>query len=288
MAGGSKIKNRKRKNCHVPAMTQANQKSVERTTMLESVNHRYYETVGVAEQYGKDYDVIGAEKVILDFLRKDACGGPVLEIGIGGGRTTPHLLGITNDYVGIDYSRRMVEISRQKFNSTFMECDARNMSAFENERFWAVVFWGNGIDEVSPPDRALVLNEVNRVLKKNGIFTFSSHNLDWGGIPACALEGFSLSRKSLRDNAMLAGLYMHTRAIQLWSKIRRKGYAVFWEYEEPQKLAVPRYFIRDETQVQQLLAAGFDEVEVLASDGSPLSENNRRADYLVFYTARKK
>jgi len=256
--------------------------------MLESVNHRYYETFGVAEQYGKDCDVIGAEGVILDFLRKDARGEPVLEIGIGGGRTTPHLLGITNDYVGIDYSSRMIEICRQKFNSTFMVCDARNMSAFENERFFAVVFWGNGIDDVSPQDRALILHEVNRVLKKKGIFTFSSHNLDWDGIPACELEGFSLSRKSLRDNAMRAGLYMLGHAIQIWSKIRHKGYAVFWEYEEPQKLAVPRYFIRDATEVQQLLAAGFDEVEVLASDGSPLSENNRHADYLVFYTARKK
>ena len=161
--------------------------------MLENVNHRYYEAIGVAEQYGKDCDVIGAEEVILDFLRNDARRESVLELGIGGGRTTPHLLAITKDYVGVDYSKRMVETCRQKFDSIFMVCDARNMPSFENERFSAVVFWGNGIDEVSPLDRILILHEVNRVLKKDGLFTFSSHNLDWHGVPAFALEGFSLS-----------------------------------------------------------------------------------------------
>jgi ubiquinone/menaquinone biosynthesis C-methylase UbiE len=256
--------------------------------MLENVNHRYYEAIGVAEQYGKDCDVIGAEEVILDFLRNDARRESVLELGIGGGRTTPHLLAITKDYVGVDYSKRMVETCRQKFDSIFMVCDARNMPSFENERFSAVVFWGNGIDEVSQSDRMLILHEVNRVLKKDGFFTFSSHNLDWHGVPAFTLKGFSLSRKTIGDNAMRAGLYVLGHAIRAWNKIRRKGYAVFWEYEEPQKMAVPRYFIEHTTQVQQLLDAGFDEAEALASDGSPLTDENRDADYLVFYTARKK
>lgn len=117
----------------------------------------------------------------------------MLELGIGGGRTTPHLLAITKDYVGVDYSKRMVETCRQKFDSIFMVCDARNMPSFENERFSAVVFWGNGIDEVSPSDGILILHEVNRVLKKDGLFTFSSHKFDWHGVPAFALEGVSLS-----------------------------------------------------------------------------------------------
>ena len=256
--------------------------------MLGSVNHRYYETIGVAEQYGEDSDVIGAEDVILDFLRNDARRESVLEIGIGGGRTTPHLLAMTKDYVGVDYSTRMVEICRRKFDSLFMVCDARNMSTFKDERFSTVVFWGNGIDEVSAQDRHLVLTEINRVLKKDGLFTLSSHNLDWNGIPAYMLEGFSLSRKTIRDNVMRAGLYVFGRATQIWSKIRRKGYAVIWEYEEPEKVAVPRYFIEQSTQVQQLLEAGFDEVQVLASDGFPLTDKNRGSDYLIFYTARKK
>jgi ubiquinone/menaquinone biosynthesis C-methylase UbiE len=256
--------------------------------MLESVNHKYYENIGVAEQYGKDCDVIGAESVILDLLRKDARRASVLEIGIGGGRTTPHLLAITSDYVGIDYSSRMVEICKHKFESTFMVCDARSMPFFEDQRFSTVVFWGNGIDEVTPPDRLQILKEINRVLKKDGLFTFSSHNLDWDGIPSYLLEGFSLSRKTIRDNATRAGLYVLGHAVQIWSKIRHKGYAVMWEYEEPEKVTVPRYFIEQTTQVRHLLEAGFDQVKVLASDGLPLTDENRRADYLLFYNARKK
>src|SRR5262249_10384804 len=225
---------RKGKKLNVHAATISGLKFEGRTLMLESVNHRYYETIGVAEQYGEDCDVIKAEDVILGLLRNDVRKESVLEIGIGGGRTTPHLLALTKDYVGVDYSRRMVEICRQKFDSTFMECDARNMSIFTNERFSTVVFWGNGIDEVTPQDRLPVLNEINRVLKKNGLFTFSSHNLDWNRIPAYLLEGFSLSRKTIRDNAMRAALYLFGHSTQVWSKIRRKGYAVIWEYEEPE------------------------------------------------------
>src|SRR5215475_4020033 len=172
--------------------------------MRETVNHRYYETVGVAEEYGVDCDVTAAEELILDLLRHDARSESLLEVGIGGGRTTPHLLAIAKDYVGVDYSKRRVELCRQKFNSTFMVCDARNMSAFEGERFSTVVFWGNGIDEVNPSDRLLILNEINRVLKKDGIFTFSSHNLAWSRVPGYMLDGFSVSRKTIRDNAMRA------------------------------------------------------------------------------------
>jgi ubiquinone/menaquinone biosynthesis C-methylase UbiE len=287
-AGVLRTVSRKYKKLHVHTAVAHGMRLEKRMPMLENINHKYYETIGVAEQYGEDCDVIGAEDVILDFLRKDARRESVLEIGIGGGRTTPHLLAMTKDYVGVDYSTRMVEICRQKFDSIFMVCDARNMSTFKEERFSTVVFWGNGIDEVNPRDRHLVLNEINRVLKKNGLFTFSSHNLDWNGIPAYMLEGFSLSRKPIRDNAMRAGLYVFGHATQIWSKIRRKGYAVIWEYEEPEKVAVPRYFIEQTNQVQQLLEAGFDEVKVLASDGLPLTDKNRGADYLIFYTARKK
>lgn len=256
--------------------------------MRENVNHRYYETVGVAEEYGNDCDVTAAEELILEFLRHDARRESLLEIGIGGGRTTASLSAIAKDYVGVDYSRRMVELCRQKFDSAFMVCDARNMSVFECERFSTVVFWGNGIDEVNPSDRLLILNEIHRVLKKDGIFTFSSHNLAWNRIPAYMLDGFSLSRKTIRDNAMRAGLYVLGHAVRIWGKIRRKGYAVIWEYEEPEKMAVPRYYIEQATQVRQLLDAHFDDVKVFAADGSPLTDKNRRAAYQVFYSARKR
>ena len=159
---------------------------------------------------------------------------------------------------------------------------------FRDEQFSAVVFWGNGIDEVSPADRILILNEAKRVLRKNGVFTFSSHNFEWNAIPSYLLEGFSLSRKTFRDNAMRALLYIRCGATRLWSKICRKGYAVIVEYDEPLRLAMPMYFVEKEKQARQLLEAGFHQVEALASDGNPLDDHNRDKDFLVFYTARKK
>ena len=256
--------------------------------MATSVNHTYYESPGVAEQYGNECFLIKAEEVILQYLEKEVRNQSLLEIGIGGGRITTHLLAITKDYAGIDCSQRMIELCQRKFDSAFFVCDARNMPMFRDEQFSAVVFWGNGIDEVSPADRILVLNEAKRVLRKNGVFTFSSHNFEWNAIPSYLLEGFSLSRKTFRDNAMRVLLYMRCGVTRLWSRMRRKGYAVIVEYDEPLRLAMPMYFVEEEKQVRQLLEAGFHQVEALASDGNPLDGHNRGADFLVFYTARKK
>lgn len=255
--------------------------------MAISVNYQYYENPGVAEEYGSKCFLIKAEEVILQSLKQEVSGQDLLEIGIGGGRITSRLLAMTKNYTGIDFSKRMIEQCQQKFDSSFFVCDARNLALFRDEQFSAIVFWGNGIDEVSPSDRMLILKEANRVLKRNGIFTFSSHNLEWNAIPSYLLEGFSLSRKALRDNATRVLLYMRCAATRLWSRIWRKGYLVIVEYDEPLRLAMPMYFIEENKQVQQLLEAGFQQPEVLASDGSRLDDDNRHQDFLVFYTARK-
>src|ERR1700722_4670516 len=55
-------------------------------------------------------------------------GAPILDIGVGGGRTAPLMREISPDYRGIDFAPAMVMVARQRFPEfDFREMDARCM-----------------------------------------------------------------------------------------------------------------------------------------------------------------
>lgn len=110
-----------------------------------------------------------------DFLKQAA----LLDIGIGGGRTTRYLKDKCKTYTGIDYSEGFVTQVKKEFPEvTSLVMDARNLSAFEDHHFDMVNFSFNGIDYVTLEDRTKVLSEIARVLKPGGLFFFSTHNKD--------------------------------------------------------------------------------------------------------------
>lgn len=102
----------------------------------------------------------------------------VLDLGVGGGRTTHYLSSGNRRYVGVDYSSAMTDICHKKFPALpFHTLDASDLSFFEASKFDVVVFSFNGIDYLYPDEqRVKCLKEVNRLLKASGIFIFSVHN----------------------------------------------------------------------------------------------------------------
>ena len=102
----------------------------------------------------------------------------ILDLGVGGGRTTPYLSGMAARYIGVDYVPAMVEACRAKFPRTeFATADAADLSMFADASFDAVVFAFNGIDFVLPASsRRRCLEHIHRVLKPGGVLIFSSHN----------------------------------------------------------------------------------------------------------------
>jgi len=109
-------------------------------------------------------------------------GQPILDIGVGAGRTTALLRPISDDYLGIDYTAEMVDACRASYPAVrFAHMDARNLQSLPADHFGLVVFSFNGIDSVAPADRATILREVQRVLRPGGLFIVSSHNRNGPG-----------------------------------------------------------------------------------------------------------
>jgi SAM-dependent methyltransferase len=119
------------------------------------------------------------ERAALLWVAPHVRGQPVLDIGVGSGRTASLLRLMTDSYVGIDYSPEMVKLCRFLHPDLAVDVgDARDLRHFPAASFGLVAFSNNGIDAVGHQERATVLGEFARVLGPGGFLVFSSLNKD--------------------------------------------------------------------------------------------------------------
>jgi ubiquinone/menaquinone biosynthesis C-methylase UbiE len=135
-----------------------------------------YNSAEVAAYYAALHYLTPCERVLFDeYLRE---GMAILDLGVGGGRTTPYLSARAKRYVGLDYAPKMIAMCREKFPQLeFYIASADDLSMFASSSFDAVVMAFNGMDYVIPDSaRVRALHEIYRVLRPGGILIFSSHN----------------------------------------------------------------------------------------------------------------
>ncbi len=147
-------------------------------TELDGINRRTWKTRNVLDQY-RDLEgfIDPGERAATNWLREECRGRPILDIGVGCGRTVPLLRAVSEDYIGADYTQELLDVAIQKHpNVRFVNVDARDMAMFQDESFYLVNFSFNAIDAVNREDRIKILKEVRRVLKPGGLFLFSAHN----------------------------------------------------------------------------------------------------------------
>jgi SAM-dependent methyltransferase len=138
--------------------------------------YRHYNSPAIAHGYGQRKYVTPCERLLFNTYIKP--GVAILDIGVGGGRTSQYLAGTASRHVGI-YAPEMVRICREKYPQwEFMEASATDLSPFQNESFGVVVLSYNMLDDLIPDEsRRRCLQECRRVLRENGFLIFSSHNL---------------------------------------------------------------------------------------------------------------
>ncbi len=139
-------------------------------------NLQAYRDPEVVSHYAALDYLTACERLLFDTYIKP--GMAILDIGVGGGRTTPYLSRKAARYVGVDYSEEMVQSCRRKFPELeFLVSDASDLSGFSDASFDAIVIAFNGLDCVSPEERRWqCLRECARVLRAGGVLIFSSHN----------------------------------------------------------------------------------------------------------------
>ena len=144
---------------------------------LDEKNKAVFDTADAVRFYVRASELQPAERTIFEIHRAQLADAALLDLGVGGGRTTVHLGSNVRRYVGVDYSPKMVAAAERRFpNLKFVEADARKLP-FTNAEFDAVLFSYNGIDYVDELGREAILREVWRLLPTDGLFIFSTHNL---------------------------------------------------------------------------------------------------------------
>lgn len=149
-----------------------------RAPYMDRINRGTWRRRGALRQFGTAAGWLEpGEQVAIDCVASFVRDAPILDIGVGGGRTAPLLAALSADYRGIDYLAEMVALARRRFPAfSFLEMDARRLS-FPDHSFRLVTFTYNGIDSVDLAGRMAILQEIHRVLVPGGYFVFSALNL---------------------------------------------------------------------------------------------------------------
>ena len=263
---------------------------------MDAVNRQAWQQPDTVRIYRrlKGYTDPG-EQAAIDYVASQARALPLLDMGVGGGRTTPLLKAISTDYVGIDYTEAMVQACRRQHPGTRIEhMDARDLSRFTDGQFALAMFSFNGIDAIDYADRRRVLREVHRVLQDGGRFLFSAHNRHGPGhgeVPRLRLQ-FSWNPLKLGWR----GLKLARSLGPSWrnhSRNRKLGEThEAWSIQNcsAHDFGIVVMYTSLTEQVRQLEDTGFTVEQVLSSETGQAvhDEDSARSACWLHYVARKK
>ena len=155
--------------------------------VAERNRHAFGSTAIVTDLTGLQGWTDPGEREALTSVASRVRGVPMLDIGVGAGRTAPFGQLMTDDYVAVDFSPDMVRACAAAHPDVDVRVgDARDLSDFADASFGFVMFSFNGLDAVGHDDRAKALRAMIRVLRPGGILLYSTLNKDgrsYGEVP---------------------------------------------------------------------------------------------------------
>lgn len=252
-------------------------------------NNKIYSSEKVVEYYNKYDSLQKPEQAIIQLLKADLKNMNMLDIGVGGGRTTKYFASLVKSYTGVDYSEKMVESCKSKFsttftNVTFTHADIRNLSSFYEKKFDFILFSFNGFDALEHKDRIIALNEIKKVLTPNGYFCFSTHNIrclgKWKSIE------FSLNPFALIENIIF---HFKRKSINNFNnkkltELQNSEYIMLNDGGHDWQLDT--FYIQPALQIRELIEVGFKNIRYFSLDtGAEVSEKNiiTSAEKWIYY-----
>jgi ubiquinone/menaquinone biosynthesis C-methylase UbiE len=147
-----------------------------RGAIMNTANLNVYDQPDVASFYAAMTFISPCEALVFDrYIRP---GTAILDVGVGGGRTTAYLAPRASRYVGVDYAEEMIRVCQSRFpDLEFRRADASDLSYFSDGSFDVILMAYNGIDSLPPEARVRFFQESFRVLRRGGVFIFSAHNV---------------------------------------------------------------------------------------------------------------
>ncbi len=141
---------------------------------MEQTNYNTFSSSLAQKEYDKSY-LKDYEKIVLKKYFRP--GMKVLDLGCGAGRTTQFIKDFGCEVIGVDISRELIDLAKVRYpNIDFRVGNAAALD-FSPDCFDIVFFSFNGIDYLYPRERRLAaVGDIGRVLKKGGLFIYSSHN----------------------------------------------------------------------------------------------------------------
>lgn len=251
---------------------------------MSTDNQNTYNAQSVIKWYNALQGLMPVEQRVLDAYSSLIAGAAVLDIGIGGGRTTAYLLQVAGSYTGIDYAQGFVTVVKNKYPKADIHlADARDLSAFKDGEFGFVNFSFNGMDYVDEAGRVKILAEVSRVLKPGGIFFFSTHNKDHHSFYKAPWTNASLSffTKLKTWLKLLPFLPRH-----LARKKRQQfadGFAII--NNSAHNYSLMTFHTTPAFLKKQLLSAGFSEISLLSKTGAAVAD--QELDEWLFVVCKK-
>lgn len=251
---------------------------------MNQENLNVYSSGSVINWYRQLQVLLPVEEKIFRHYNGLLRKGHLLDIGIGGGRTTAYLLNKCGSYTGIDYSEGFVRTVSERFpQASCLVADARALSAFEAQSFDVVNFSFNGIDYVDLQGREKIISEISRVLKPGGLFFFSTHNK--------LHPGFRIAPWRTKSNSSFINIKTFIKLLPfLLRKARYKKKELIAEKyaiinDSAHNYSLMTFYTSPHFLREQLSHAGFEQISLMNTAGE--QKEDPALDEWIFVTASR-
>lgn len=252
-------------------------------------NLETYQNKKTINYYAKSEGLQLPEQEILKKIGNKLINANVLDIGVGGGRTTPYFANGVNSYLGIDFSEDFIIHCKKKYNSTFSKAefktvDARSLEQMPSNSFDIILFSFNGIDNVTLDERNTIIKSIYKLLKPNGYFIFSSHNLNYLPI----LSKYKIYKNPLATIKTAIKHYNFLKKNKLALQ-NKKNYTFI--YDDTYDFGLQTCYVNANYQIKVLEESGFSNCEIYSlNTGNQISTSdseNDKSAWLYFLCLKK-